>query len=228
MITKIFLNPIWIPINFIFLQSCWTPYFEGITSTMANTHLAYPDLAIDKFSGTDPDQDVESFIELIYRKINSALGDAAGDAGELANYYFRKKELFSSLLRGPAADWYENNITNATTWENVRTIFITRFQMDETNFDTQWKCNIVLEEMEKNFGTSYIASRQLWIKGGQTIWKEWPHQTMVLKELLRHDKEDKDTSTIQWRDLDLDSYNAKHKRFWWKSPTPHGTTFLPE
>ena len=24
---------------------------------MANTHLAYPDLALDKFSGTDPDQD---------------------------------------------------------------------------------------------------------------------------------------------------------------------------
>ena len=30
---------------------------------MANTHLAYPDLAIDKFSGKDPDQDAESFIQ---------------------------------------------------------------------------------------------------------------------------------------------------------------------
>ena len=35
---------------------------------MANTHLAYPDLAIDKFSGTDPDQDAESFIQLIEKK----------------------------------------------------------------------------------------------------------------------------------------------------------------
>ena len=35
---------------------------------MANTHLAYPDLAIDKFSGTDPDQDAESFIQLIEQK----------------------------------------------------------------------------------------------------------------------------------------------------------------
>ena len=50
---------------------------------MANTHLAYPDLAIDKFSGTDPDQDAESFIQLIERKINFALGDAPADAGEL-------------------------------------------------------------------------------------------------------------------------------------------------
>ena len=36
---------------------------------MANTLLANPDLAIDKFSGTDPDQDAESFIQLIERKI---------------------------------------------------------------------------------------------------------------------------------------------------------------
>ena len=63
---------------------------------MTNAHLAYPDLAIDKFSGTDPDQDAESFIQLIERKINFAPGDAPGDAGELANYTFRKKALFSS------------------------------------------------------------------------------------------------------------------------------------
>ena len=94
---------------------------------MANTHLAYSDLAIDKFSGTDPDQDAESFIQLIERKINFALGDAPGEAAELANYTFRKKALFSSLLRGPAAEWHESNITNATTWGNVRTNFVTRF-----------------------------------------------------------------------------------------------------
>ena len=101
---------------------------------MANTHLAYPDLAIDKFSGTDPDQDAESFIQLIERKINFALGDAPGDAAELANYTFRKKALFSSLLRGPAAEWYESNITNATTWDNVRTNFVTRFSDGRNKF----------------------------------------------------------------------------------------------
>ena len=101
---------------------------------MANTHLAYPDLAIDKFSGTDPDQDAESFTQLIERKINFALGDAPADAGELVNYTFRKKALFSSLLRGPAAEWYESNITNATTWEDVRTNFITRFSDGRNKF----------------------------------------------------------------------------------------------
>ena len=79
---------------------------------MANAHLAYPDLAMEKFSGTDPDQDAEPFIQLIERKITFALGDA----GELVNYTFRRKALFSSLLRGPATEWYESNITNATTW----------------------------------------------------------------------------------------------------------------
>ena len=45
---------------------------------MANTHLAYPDLVIDKSSGTDPDRDAESFLHLIERKINFPLGDAPG------------------------------------------------------------------------------------------------------------------------------------------------------
>ena len=76
----------------------------------------------------------ESFIQLIERKINFALGDAPGDAGELANYTFRKKALFPSLLRGPAAEWYENNITTATTWENVRTNFISRFSDGRNKF----------------------------------------------------------------------------------------------
>ena len=101
---------------------------------MANTHLAYPDLAIDKFSGTDPDRAAESFIQLIERKINLALGDAPGDAGELANYTLRKKALFSSLRRGPAAEWYESNITNATTWESFRTSLITRFADGRNKF----------------------------------------------------------------------------------------------
>ena len=73
-------------------------YVVFLIITMAAAHLAYPDLAVDNFSGTDPDQDAESFIKLIERKLNFALGDAHGDVGELANYTFRKKALFSSLL----------------------------------------------------------------------------------------------------------------------------------
>ena len=73
-------------------------YVVLIIITMAAAHFDYPDLAVDKFSGTDPDQDAESFNQLIERKINFAPGDAPGDAGELANYTFRKKALFSSFF----------------------------------------------------------------------------------------------------------------------------------
>ena len=79
---------------------------------MANTHLANPDLAIDNFSRTDPNQHAESFIQLIERKIKFAPEEAPADAGELVNYTFRKKALFSCLLREPSAEWYESNITN--------------------------------------------------------------------------------------------------------------------
>ena len=83
---------------------------------MAKTHLAYPDLALEKFSGTDPDQDAESFVQLIERKINFALGDAPADPDELVNYTFRKKALLSSLLPGPAADLYVRPNTN---WQHL-------------------------------------------------------------------------------------------------------------
>ena len=102
------------------------------------------------------------------------------------------------------------------------------FQMEGTNFDTKWKWNIVLEEVEKDFETFCIRSRELLIKGGQVIWKELPQQTMALKELIRHGKEDKGTPTRQWKDLDLDNYNEKHKKICWKTRTLRGMTFLPE
>ena len=101
---------------------------------MANTLLAYPDLALDKFSGTDSDQDAESFVQLKERKINFALGDAPADPDVLVSYTFRKNTLFSSLLQGPAAEWYEKNIENATTWEDTREQFITRFSDGENKF----------------------------------------------------------------------------------------------
>ena len=93
---------------------------------MAHTHLAYPYRVLDNFSGTDPDQDAESFIQLVERKISCAPGDAPEDADKLANYTFKKKGLLSSILRRPAAEWYEGKITHATTWENVQTNIIIR------------------------------------------------------------------------------------------------------
>ena len=91
---------------------------------MANTHLANPNSALEKFSDTDPDQDAECFVQLIEMKINFALGDAPAELDNLANFTFHKKTLFSSLLRRPAAVSFENIIKNATTWAATREQFI--------------------------------------------------------------------------------------------------------
>ena len=99
---------------------------------MAATQLAYPDLTLDKFSGTDPDQDAESFIQLMERT-NFALGDAPANPDELANYTFRKKALFSSL-RGPGAEWYEGNVEAATPWNDIRTGFVAKFSDGRNKF----------------------------------------------------------------------------------------------
>ena len=49
-------------------------FWEDKTPEMGNTHLDYPEMALDKITGTDPDQDAEAFIRLIECKINFALG----------------------------------------------------------------------------------------------------------------------------------------------------------
>ena len=95
---------------------------------MAHAHLVYPDLAQHKFSGTDQDQDAETFIHVKECKINFTPvtePDAAEDDHVIS--LFRKKALFSSLLRRPAAEWYGSTIQDATTWNDVRTLFKTRF-----------------------------------------------------------------------------------------------------
>ena len=92
-------------------------------------------MALDRFSGTDPDQDVEAFIRIIECKISFALGtepEAATD--EHVIYLFKKKALFSSLLRGPAAQRYGSTIQDTMTWNEVRTLFITRFSDGRNKF----------------------------------------------------------------------------------------------
>ena len=102
--------------------------------TLAAAHLAYPDLAVEKFSDTDPDQDAESIVQLTGRKIPLPLEMSPANAEQLANYNFCKKSLFSFSFRVPAADCYGSLVEAVTSWEAIRTDFITRFEELQPKF----------------------------------------------------------------------------------------------
>ena len=135
---------------------------------MAQPHLAYTKMAPDKFSGTDPDQDTEAFIRLKECKISSALGTEP-DPGDLehAIYLFKKKALFFSLLRGPAAEWYGSSIQDAMTWNEVRTLFITRFLDGINKFRHRM-------EVKNCIGVDGEEIRNFLHRIKKTVDKSWP------------------------------------------------------
>ena len=77
---------------------------KALNKTTPPTNFVDPDLGIDKFSGTHPDQHAESSVKFLERKMNSALGDAPTGLQALTDYTFREKALFFSFKNGPAAE----------------------------------------------------------------------------------------------------------------------------
>ena len=57
-------------------------------------------------------------------------------------------------------------------WKMSEQISSLDFQTDETNFDTEWKWDIVSEEMEKKFETFYTVSKEKLTKA-LARWYEW-------------------------------------------------------
>ena len=68
------------------------------------------------------------------KTINFSLGSRPTEIAEGARYLFRKKALFSSLLRGPAAEWYADSRGDAAAWDQIRTVFINRFSDDRDKY----------------------------------------------------------------------------------------------
>ena len=92
---------------------------------MANI-VAYPDISLEKFTGLDPSEDVVDFLSLIERKIEFWLGPEPG-AGDAQNAYdARRKALFGSVLRVPAAQWFDS-LPSAEPWDDDKTGFVDRF-----------------------------------------------------------------------------------------------------
>ena len=101
---------------------------------MANTHLVYPDRAIDKFFRHRSRSGRRIFHQINRTKNQLCSWRHTWIRKRTCKLHFQKKALFSSLFRGPAAEWYESNTTNATSWDKVRTNFITRFSDGRNKF----------------------------------------------------------------------------------------------
>ena len=82
-------------------------------------------------------------------------------------YLFRKKALFSSLLRGIAAEWYGSTIQDAMTWNEVRTLFLTRFSDRRNKFRHRMEVeHCIRADGEKN--------RNFLHRIKKTVDKGWP------------------------------------------------------
>ena len=83
---------------------------------MANT-VAYPDLALEKFIGIDSSENPTAFIRLLEKKINFSLGSrpATNDNNTQTVNDDRRKAVFGSVSRGPAAEWFDS-LDAALTW----------------------------------------------------------------------------------------------------------------
>ena len=62
---------------------------------MAQNYLAYPDLGRDQFTGIDPDQDPQQFVQLIEKKFRFSHGDVPAQQNAQDDYNFRRKSYSS-------------------------------------------------------------------------------------------------------------------------------------
>ena len=130
----------------------------------SSSYLSWPSLR--KFSGTDPDQDAKSFIQLYERKIIYAPGVARANPDVLAKHSFRKKTLFSCLLKDPAGEWYESNFDAAIPWEYIGTNFISRLPEGRNKF----RHRLEIERCIKRDGEEIENS----LKKINNVDKSWP------------------------------------------------------
>ena len=178
---------------------------------MATNHLAYPGLASDNFFGTDHHQDVESFIQVIERKINFPQGDAPANPDALAKYTFRKKALFPSLLMDQQPTGTRVALKLLTLGTTLGQVLLLNFQMAEIDFAIGWKLNTVFEEMARKIGTFSTELKEQWIKAGAMTWVVSQEHNNLLSGTLRPDKEDSVIWTTVYEDSDRNMYSGKPK-----------------
>ena len=66
----------------------------------------FNDVVMVKFSGTEPEVDVDAFVKHVEHKVKKTLGQLLAPSNDRENYLFRQRAFFVSLLCKPAAEWY--------------------------------------------------------------------------------------------------------------------------
>ena len=116
-----------------------------VKSKVANT-VAYPDLALEKFIRIDSSENPTAFFRWLEKKISFSLGSRPTTNENNIQTVFddRRKALFGSVLRGPAAEWFDS-LEAALTKDEIKTQFIAQF----TDGKMQYRFRIEAESLKR-------------------------------------------------------------------------------
>ena len=79
------------------------------------------------FSGNDPNQNATAFWNSVETKILFSLGQRPADNDARRSYNSRQRSLFGSFLTDTYLEWFNDNVTNATTPAQLKDLFLNRF-----------------------------------------------------------------------------------------------------
>ena len=93
---------------------------------------------------------------MLEKKISFSLGNgpATNENNIQTVYDDRRKALFGSVLRGPAAEWFDS-LDAALTWDEIKTQFIARFTDGKLRYRFRIEAENLKRQPDKNI-KSYI------------------------------------------------------------------------
>ena len=94
---------------------------------MADTPISHPNLSLMTFLGNDLNQNATAFWNSVENKILFSLGQRPADNDARRSYDSRQRSLFGSLLTDTSLEWFNDTVTNATTWAQLKDLFLNRF-----------------------------------------------------------------------------------------------------
>ena len=66
-------------------------------------------------------------MEFSRKQILFSLGQSPHDNDARRSYDSRQRSLFGYLLTDTSLEWFNDNVTNATTWAQLKDLFLNRF-----------------------------------------------------------------------------------------------------